>query len=85
MHQLSKLSLNITIHSKGHPSKSRYNDNDNDNQSYFRGSAIALTITYYLVFVMFIAYIWGSGIYTETWPGNYFYGINDILIHKKTF
>ncbi len=34
-----------------------------------RGSAIALAISYYLVFFLFIAYIFGSGVYKETWDG----------------
>ncbi|KAK2188567.1 hypothetical protein NP493_128g03024 [Ridgeia piscesae] len=34
-----------------------------------RGSAIALAITYYLVLAQLLAYIWGSGVYVETWDG----------------
>ncbi|KAI0219614.1 hypothetical protein LSAT2_028819 [Lamellibrachia satsuma] len=34
-----------------------------------RGSAIALATTYYLVLAQLFAYIWGSGVYVETWNG----------------
>jgi len=34
-----------------------------------KGSAMALASTYYLVLILFISYIWGSGIYKETWDG----------------
>ncbi|ELU16173.1 hypothetical protein CAPTEDRAFT_189858 [Capitella teleta] len=34
-----------------------------------RGSAISLAMTYYLVLILLISYIWGSGVYRETWQG----------------
>lgn len=33
------------------------------------GSAISLAMTYYFVLFFLVAYIWGSGIYRETWAG----------------
>ena len=42
--------------------------------SCFRGSAIALAITYFLVLIQLVAYIWGSGVYVETWDGTTAHG-----------
>ena len=40
--------------------------------------------TYFLVLIMFFSYIWGSGIYHETWPGKccQYTGIRHILLEK---
>jgi len=35
----------------------------------FRGSAVSLMLTYYLVLFLLVAYIWSSGMYHETWDG----------------
>uniref|UniRef100_T1FYH1 Multidrug and toxin extrusion protein n=1 Tax=Helobdella robusta TaxID=6412 RepID=T1FYH1_HELRO len=34
-----------------------------------RGSAISLALTYYIVLLLLVSYIYFSGIYRETWPG----------------
>jgi len=34
-----------------------------------RGSAISLALSYYAVLLTLVAYIYCSGIYTETWDG----------------
>jgi len=34
-----------------------------------RGSAISLAATYYIVLFLLVAYIWGSGMYRQTWAG----------------
>ena len=49
----------------------------------FRGSAIALAITYYLVLAQLLAYIWGSGVYVETWDGTFMYVLSDVVIVRE--
>jgi len=34
-----------------------------------RGSSMSMALTYYVMLILFFAYLWGSGIYRETWPG----------------
>ena len=49
-----------------------------------RGSAIALMMTYYLVLIQLLAYVWGSGIYRETWNGKRRHLHNGITKFIKT-
>ena len=50
-----------------------------------RGSAIALAITYYLVLAQLLAYIWGSGVYVETWDGTFTYVLSDVAVVENRY